>query len=72
MTQHVLISKLEYFKHLATCFSYNEPSSDHKQNKVMVHSMIVHSMGSHIVYIECTITECTMTLFCFWPDDGSL
>jgi len=50
MTQHVLISKLKYFKILATCFSYNEPSSGQKQNKVLVHSMIVHSMGSHIVY----------------------
>jgi hypothetical protein len=34
----------------ATCFSYNEPSSGHKQNKVLVHSMIVHCMGYHIVY----------------------
>jgi len=51
MTQHVLISKLKYFKILATCFSYNEPSSGQKQNKVLAHSMIVHSMGSHIIYI---------------------
>jgi len=46
MTQHVLISKLKFFKILAeTCFSYSEPSSDQKQNKVLLHSMIVHSMG---------------------------
>jgi len=52
MTQHVLISKLKYyFKVLVTCFSYNEPSSGQKQNKVLLHSMIVYSMGSHIVYI---------------------
>jgi hypothetical protein len=51
MTQHVLISKLKYFKILATCFSYNEQSSGQKQNKVLVHSVIVHFMGSHIFYI---------------------
>jgi len=51
MTQHVLISKLNYFKILATSFGYNGPSSGQKQNKVLVHSMIVHFMGSQIVYI---------------------
>jgi len=33
MTKHVLISKLKYFKILATCFRYNEPSPGQKQNK---------------------------------------
>jgi len=51
MTQHVLISKLKYFKILATCFNYIEPSSGQKQKKVLVLSMIVHAMGSYIVYI---------------------
>jgi len=32
MTQHILISKLKNFKILATCFSYNEPSSGQQQN----------------------------------------
>ena len=34
-------------KILATCFSYSEPSSGQKRNRVLVHSVIVHSMGSH-------------------------
>jgi len=51
VTQHVLISKLKYFKILATYFGYNKPSSGQKQDKVLVHSMIVHCIGSHIVYI---------------------
>jgi hypothetical protein len=54
------ISKLEYFKILATCFGYNEPSSRQKENKVLVHSMSAPSLnlpGFHSV---------------FWPDDGSL
>ena len=38
-------------KILATCFSYNEPSSDQKRKIVLVHSVIVHSMGSHIIHI---------------------
>jgi len=40
IAQHVLISKIKYFKILATCFSYNEPSSGQKQNKVPVHSRV--------------------------------
>jgi len=41
MTWHILISKWKYFKILATCFSYNKPSSGQKQNKVLVHSVIL-------------------------------
>jgi len=35
---------------LATCFSYNEPSSAQRQNEVLVHSVVVHCVGSNIVY----------------------
>jgi len=49
------ISKI---KNLATCFSYNDPSSGQQQNKVLVHSVIVHSMGFYIVYnIKYIITH---------------
>jgi len=50
--------KISKIKNLATCSSYNEPSSGQQQNKVLVHSVNVHSMGSHIVYnIKYIITN---------------
>jgi len=65
---HDIISKLKYFKNLATCFSYNEPSSGEKQNKVQVHSMIVHCMESHTMHNQnhWMYQDCVLFLAWWW------
>jgi len=45
----------------ATCFGFFEPSSGQIHNIVPVHSVSVYGL-----------TECASTMFCIWPDDGSM
>ena len=45
-------------------FRLIDPSSGQIQNTVLVHSVSEHIM--------CALTECTSTVFCIWPDDGSI
>jgi len=49
-------------------FRLIELSSGQIQNIVPVHSVSARIMGFHTVYVY----ECTSTMFCIWPDDGSV
>jgi len=55
-------------------FRLNEPSSGQIQIIVLIYSVSVHIMGSHAAWdpIMCALNECISTVFCIWPDDGSL
>jgi len=51
---------------LATCFSYNEPSSGQQQNEVPVHSVNVHYMGCHLVYNDMIYDIYDMIYVMIW------
>jgi len=51
-------------------FRLIEPSSGEIQNIVPVHSVSAHIMGSHNVCAHWMYRYSTM--FCIWPDDGSM
>ena len=55
-------------------FRLIETPSSQIQNIELVHSVSAHIMGPQTIWdpIMCALTECTSTMFCIWPNDGSM
>ena len=58
ITQHILVINIK-IENYGDMFRFTKPSTGQIQNTVLVHSVTV-------------FCKCTNTVFCIWPDDGSV